>query len=408
MPPREDDCWEAGTYGGVMAREAGFRVPRPGELPVWVAVVPVAFVQAVGSTGAEHRQQSGRIGLDALGYGLLFLSALALLGRRRWPVPTLAVTASATFLYSVHGYVLGPSFLAFVVALVAAVVAGKRVAAWIAASSVVVGFVAAAWAFGGEGGGWLINVDEPSVPGTVGVTSWALLILTVAEVVRFRAERAAQLRQVRAEEQRRQASEERLRIARELHDVLAHNISMINVQAGVALHLIDERPEQARTALAAIKTASKEALTEMRSVISLLRQEGDAPPRTPTAGLARLDDLLDQTRATGLKVHLETTGIPETLPAGTDLAAYRIVQESLTNITRHSGADEVTVRIGYGKDDVTIQVEDNGHGPGDNHGGSGIPGMRERAAALGGQLTAGPGREGGFSVSAVLPKGESA
>jgi signal transduction histidine kinase len=250
----------------------------------------------------------------------------------------------------------------------------------------------------------------------VGLTAWALVVLTAAEIVRFRSEKAAEVRRTLAEEHRRRASEERLRMARELHDVLAHNISMINVQAGVALHLMDQQPEPAgtataRTALAAIKEASKEALTEMRSVIGVLRQAGDEAPRTPTAGLGRLEDLADQARTAGLRVHLEVEGERRPLPAGVDLAAFRIVQESLTNVTRHArpgagGGVTVRIRIGYGEHDVSVRVDDDGRGTtllGEDPGGSGIPGMRERAAALHGEFVAGPGPGGGFRVHARLP-----
>src|SRR3569833_3522631 len=160
------------------------------------------------------------------------------------------------------------------------------------------------------------------------MSTWLRLVRTGAEVVRFRRERADEIRRTHEEEGRRQASEERLRIARELHDVRAHNISMINVQAGVALHLMHERPEQARTALAASKDASKEALTEVRSVLGVLRQVDESAPRAPAAGLARLDDLLARTRVAGLTVRVRTAGTERTLPAGVVLVVFRIIQAS--------------------------------------------------------------------------------
>src|SRR3569833_4184142 len=150
------------------------------------------------------------------------------------------------------------------------------------------------------------------------MSTWLRLVRTGAEVVRFRRVRAVEIRRTHEEEGRRQASEERLRIARELHDVRAHNISMINVQAGVALHLMDERPEQARTALSAIKDASKEALTEVRSVLGVLRQVDESAPRAPAAGLARLDDLVARARVAGIPVRLVAAGAPRPLPAGVD------------------------------------------------------------------------------------------
>jgi signal transduction histidine kinase len=187
--------------------------------------------------------------------------------------------------------------------------------------------------------------------------------------------------------------------------VLAHNISLINVQAGVALHLMDEQPGQARSALEAIKQASNDALGELRSVLDVLRQGDEQPPRAPASGLASLDRLVAGAEATGLEVSTRVEGTPRPLPAGTDLAAFRIVQESLTNVTRHAGPASATVLVRYGNDDLTVQVDDDGRGPAaaDGAGGNGIRGMRERAAALGGELSAGSRPGGGFRVRARLP-----
>jgi signal transduction histidine kinase len=211
---------------------------------------------------------------------------------------------------------------------------------------------------------------------------------------------------MRREEAERQASEERLRIAQELHDVLAHNISLISVQAGVGLHLIDDHPDQARAALAAIKDASKEALAELRSVLDVLRREGDAAPLVPAPRLATdLDALVARASAAGVDVRVEVSGSERPLPPGVDRAAFRIAQEALTNVTRHAGGAAVTVLVGYGDDALTVQVDDDGPGSVANSGGSGrgITGMRERAAALGGRLDAGPRPGGGFRVRAWLP-----
>jgi signal transduction histidine kinase len=230
----------------------------------------------------------------------------------------------------------------------------------------------------------------------------------VAEVALAARQRRQAAEWSRAEEARGRAGEERMRIARELHDVLAHNISLINVQAGVALHLMDEQPGQSRSALVAIKQASNDALGELRSVLDVLRQGDEAPPRTPASGLAHLDRLVAGVSATGLQVQTRVEGTPRPLPAGTDLAAYRIVQESLTNVTRHAGPASATVLVRYGPADLTVQVDDDGRGPaasGDsgNGTGNGIRGMRERVAALGGELTTGPRPGGGFRVQARLP-----
>jgi signal transduction histidine kinase len=247
---------------------------------------------------------------------------------------------------------------------------------------------------------------EPVNSATVAAhTSSLLLVLAVAELAMAGRQRRLAAERTRAEEARRRAGEERMRIARELHDVLAHNISLINVQAGVALHLMDEQPGQSRSALQAIKQASNDALGELRSVLDVLRQGDEAPPRSPASGLAHLDSLVSRAGATGLEVRTRVEGTPRPLPAGTDLAAYRIIQESLTNVTRHAGPATATVLVRYGHDDLTVQVDDDGRGPSSTNGpgGAGIRGMRERVAALGGELDAGPRPGGGFRVLAHLP-----
>jgi signal transduction histidine kinase len=228
--------------------------------------------------------------------------------------------------------------------------------------------------------------------------------LALAGVAMAGCQRHQPAERTRAEEDRRRAGEERMRIARELHDVLAHNISLINVQAGVALHLMDEQPGQSRSALEAIKQASNDALHELRSVLDILRQGGDAP-RSPTSGLDSLDGLVANAAAAGLEVRIRVEGTPRALPAGVDLAAFRIVQEALTNVTRHAGPATATVLVAYGDDGLTVQVDDDGKGVGSAGGrsGNGIRGMRERAAALGGELFTGPRAGGGFRVSAHLP-----
>jgi signal transduction histidine kinase len=367
--------------------------------PLLLALV-VGVIQVAGTYAAGHRQPD-REDFDVVAALLLAAGPAALVFRRRFPAPVLGFVLAATIGYSLTDYPRGPMFLALIVAFVTAVMRGRRVAAIV---SLVVGYFSFLWL------GYLIGTEEaPSLEGALGLGAWLLVLLTAAEFVRSRREQAGEAARSRAEESRRRASEERLRIARELHDVLAHNISLISVQAGVALHLMDERPEQARTALAAIKEASNEALGELRSVLDILRQGNEKPPRSPTSGLADLSDLVSKTEATGLQVTTHVDGTPRPLPAGVDLAAFRIVQESLTNVTRHADGAHATVRVAYGEDDVTVQIDDDGRGrsarlaPGT---GSGIAGMRERAAALGGSLEAGPRSGGGFRVRARLPLGE--
>src|SRR5262249_33417463 len=253
---------------------------------------------------------------------------------------------------------------------------------------------------------------------------WCLVVLGLAETARVRSTHYAEVAKARLEQQRRaraeqerarqeqerrQASEERLLIARELHDVLGHHLSLINVQAGVGLHLMDERPEQARAALAAIKHASAEALRETRAVLAALNPREQSAPRAPTPGLADLDALVAEVTAAGLPVAVKTEGTPRPLPAEVDRAAYRIVQEALTNVRRHAGQSaSAGIFIGYGPRALTVDVLDDGAGAAASYvdGGNGIAGMPERALAPGGSVTAGPRTDGGFEVRARLPTPE--
>jgi signal transduction histidine kinase len=373
--------------------------------------VLAAVVQIGGTVAASgHRQARAPHGcwwasschaathLNAAAVVLLAFGPLVLLVRRRQPRAVLAAVFAATLLYVSLGYLQGPCYFSLLVAVATAVRAGDRRAARVA---VIAGWVLFLWLPAALG-----VTGPPSALAAFAIAAWLLVLLAAAEALRGRQERADEARRARQEEARRKADEERLRIARDLHDVLAHNISLINVQSGVALHLIDERPEQARTALEAINEASADALREVRSALNVLRGSKDQPPRAPTAGLARLDELLSHATAAGVGVSLEVLGDRRPLPASVDLAAFRIVQESLTNIVRHAQANTAKVRLTYGNGDLTLQIDDDGRRPGAQAGGgSGIAGMRERATALGGELDAGPEPTGGFRVHARLPIG---
>jgi signal transduction histidine kinase len=228
----------------------------------------------------------------------------------------------------------------------------------------------------------------------------------VAEI-RDRADRAERTREAEA---RRRVDAERLRIARELHDVVAHGISTINVQAGVAAHLLDRRPEQAGEALETIKRLSKEALGELREILEVLRAVDAADPRQPTTGLAQLDTLIARTRGAGIGVTLAVAGPPRALPVTVDVAAYRIIQEALTNVLRHAGQATASVQLAYGARDLLVEVTDDGTGPphadGADGAGYGLIGMRERAESLGGTFQAHEQPGGGFCVQAKLPAGD--
>jgi signal transduction histidine kinase len=369
----------------------------------------VAAIQIAGSVGASHRGGGGHAcwwasscraptHLDAGAFVLLALGPLALLVRRRWPRPVLTFVFCVTLLYVALGYPQGPNYVSLIAAFVSTVVAGDRLAA---GAALVAGWTMYLWLPAALG-----HTGHPTLLAALSIAAWLLVLFAGAEAVRGRRERAAQARKAREREARRKADEERLRIARELHDVLAHNISLINVQSGVALHLIDERPEQARSALTAINEASADALQEVRSVLGVLRGNLEQPPLAPTVGLDQVDDLVSRATAAGVDVALHVRGDRRPLPASVDLAAFRIVQESLTNVVRHAAATAATVDLSYGNGELGIQIEDDGGGTGnhsDDGAGSGIAGMRERATALGGEFDAGPLPSGGFRVRARLP-----
>ncbi len=212
--------------------------------------------------------------------------------------------------------------------------------------------------------------------------------------------------QTREERARRIAVEERLRIARELHDVFGHTMATISVQAGVGLHVIEQRPEQAREALAAIKTICDDGLTDVKTILGILRADtaAEEQPRAPRDGLDRLTELVDTAEAAGLRVELSVDGDPRPLPAPVDLAAYRIIQEALTNVLRHAEARTVRLALTHEPSRLLIRIRDDGPATStDTPGGHGIDGMRERARALSGQLTAAPHPDGGFEVCAELP-----
>ena len=217
----------------------------------------------------------------------------------------------------------------------------------------------------------------------------------------------AQEIQSREERARRLAAEERLRIARELHDVFGHTMATISVQAGVGLHVLEQRPGQAREALTAIKEICDDGLADVKTILGILRADGpsaEGEPRAPRGGLDRLTDLLDTAEAGGLRVEVRVEGDPRPLPAPVDLAAYRIIQEALTNVLRHAGARTVRLTLQHTPSRLLVRVRDDGRSScADLSRGHGIEGMRERARALSGSLTAAPLPEGGFEVCAELP-----
>ena len=389
--------------------------PRPRPLDLLLALA-VAAIQVAGTLVYSEGEPT-RWSLDAFGYLLLLAGPAALLPRRRWPEGAVAATLGAAAAYAASGYPRGPAGLpAFTFAVVSAIMLGRRSFAW---GALAVAFPAFIWLP-------LLVPDEVerarSLANAAANLAWLPLLAAASEIARSRLERRGERARTAREEARRRASEERLRIARELHDVLAHNISLINVQSGVALHLLDQRPEQARPALEAINQASDAALGELASVLDVLSRgaggdggpdpTGSWAPSPPAAGLGELDSLLRRTRAAGLEVELAVEGERRPVPAGVDLAAFRIVQEALTNVVRHAGGDaRAAVRLTYAPAELVVLVDDDGAGPvaggpqraSPAGAGRGIAGMLERVEALGGTFSAAPRPGRGFRVRASFP-----
>ncbi|MFC0623877.1 sensor histidine kinase [Kribbella deserti] len=360
---------------------------------LWMPLA-VGVVQVAGSFGA-YRGQADRREPDLLMVLLALIGPIALYWLRRRPVVVLTAVTVSTLAYMLLQYPYGPIILSFVIAVFSVVIAGHRLAGWIATAGLYCGHVL---------GRMVLGINEDGVYQSLAVGAWFVVMVVVAELVRNGRERSAAVARTRKQEELRRAGEERLRIAQELHDVVAHHISLINVQAGVALHLVDRQPEQAGTALAAIKEASKEALVELRSIVGVLRQSDESAPRQPVPGLERLGQLLNRTSGAGLEVQQTTAGAPHPLPTSVERAAFRIIQESLTNVVRHSGATSVQVHLQYGGTAFEVRVDDNGRGvPETVVEGNGLVGMRERATALGGSLSITRSPSGGFRVTAQFP-----
>jgi signal transduction histidine kinase len=394
---REDD------RGRVADDTAGME--RSARLPIWAGRPPwaddallaagLAAFGVYGTIGAAGNQPASRPP-GVLAWGLLLAASAAVAFRRRHPLAVLAVTATATAVWLATRHPYGPVFLPLCVAVYTAAASAHRrrfpaLVAWV--GGLLVALVALGMADGGQGLGDRVADQLPQL----------LLAFVVLLGVPLWVGRAAGVRRERGvEEGRRRADEERLRVARELHDVVSHSIAMINFRAGVALHVIDRRPEEAKAALEAIRQGSTGAMQELRAALGVLRDPGGSP-RAPGPGLAQLGELVAGVAGAGRAVEVVVEGDPAELPPAADLAAYRVVQESLTNVVRHAGPAAATVRVAYQPGRVVVEVSDDGPGPAAGPG-SGITGMRERVAAAGGELDAGPRPGGGFNVTARLPR----
>jgi signal transduction histidine kinase len=319
-------------------------------------------------------------------------------------VAVFLTTTAIGLVYYAAGYPDGPAAIGLFVATytLTAQGDGRRSLQIVAAG---IALLAVAWLLVGDlqsfnPAGWvLFRIGTAVMAATLGESVRGRRVLA-AEAVE-RAERAEQTKEAEA---RRRVDAERLRIAREVHDTVAHAIAVINVQAGVTAHVLDRRPQQARETLVTIEQTSARALGELRATLGMLRDAEDR--RAPTPGLGQVEELVGMAREAGLDVKLEVASPPRELPSAVDQAAYRILQESITNVIRHAGPARVTVSLTYGPADLQLRITDDGCGPrhaDGSQGGRGIVGMRERAALLGGELTAGPRQGGGFKVQARLP-----
>ena len=394
----------------VRSREQG-RVRAP-ERARWreAGTVAVVFVLCLLG-GAVHVDDT--VGAPpAAACVLAVVSCAALLVRHRAPLASLAVTTACGVLVPPLGLLLSP--LAVAPAVTASYAYALRApterrAAGAVSLAAVTLMVASTPLFGD------LSWKDASRMGAVAV--FPLMAGVLGHSVRTRRaylaaveERALRAEQSREREARRRVAEERVRIARELHDLVAHQITLANAQATVAAHFFDSRPEQARESLGELVVTTGDALDELRATVGLLRRTEEAAaagPEEPAPGLSRLPALLDSFRSAGLPVSLHQEGPARALPPGLDLTVYRIVQEALTNVTKHAGTEGARVRLVWSRDQVALSVADEG-GSRDSSlperpPGYGLIGMRERATAVGGRLTAGRQPGGGFLVAAELP-----
>lgn len=432
-------------------------------LPTWIQDVLLAlFVTFMQIQGTLRVSETSEVvarplsDLGNLGFALLVVAGAVLVVRRRWPVAVFVINAAVSLVYFSIGFADGPGWLSLFVAIYTVTAHGDgRRSLRIVAVGIAV--LAVAWLIEGvdvepqEALGWLFfRIGAAVMAAALGESIRSRRVIAIEAL-----ERADRAERTRDEEARRRVDAERLRIAREVHDTVAHAIAIINVQAGVTAHVLDKRPDRARETLVTIEQTSAQALHEMRAILGVLRDTDDG--RVPNPGLRQLDDLVAMAREGGLDVKLEVSTPSPQLPSAVDTAAYRIFQEAITNVLRHAGPTRVTVAVGQDTDVLDLRVTDDGGqsgasepenqaqaadngadgvateparpsttraaepatvsimtnsvrpalaaagSSGDGGTGRGIAGMRERCELLGGHLEAGPRPEGGFEVRATLP-----
>ncbi|MGY1711285.1 sensor histidine kinase [Geodermatophilus sp. SYSU D00758] len=365
-------------------------------------VAAAAGLASIASLLSAH--ETGSRPPDAVAVGLLAAAAASLLLRRPRPRTALFGTVGLTLVYLALDYPGGPELPVLMVAFYSVAAAGQR---WETVLVVVL--------FGGGGAVHRAVVERESfleITVTVALLVLAFLLGdSVSTRRRLRAEVQERLRAAAVEkelEARTRVSGERMRIAQELHDVLAHTITTMTVHAGAAADVMADQPEQARRSLATLRACGRDAMAELRATIAVLRSGDDEATRRSAPGLAQLDALVQGVRQAGLPVDLEFRGARRQLPAAVELTVYRVVQEALTNVIRHARASRAVVCVSAAPAAVEVTVEDDGTGrAGTSDPGAGLVGLTERVRALGGALTAGNRPDGGFRVSATLPAPEA-
>ncbi|MEV7966453.1 sensor histidine kinase [Sphaerisporangium sp. NPDC088356] len=423
-----------------MSRLTGLRnAIRSRPYVVDTVIAAVTFAVTVMAPQAGHPRETSPLTPATVVLGAVMCAALIF--RRAWPRVVVAVTLAGLVAHVVVGGTRSALDLVPAIAIATMATHSPRRDAW--RIGVISALVLAAARITFSDASWF----GPEVAGQV---AWIGMATAAGDSVRNRRayvtaveERARRAEQTREEEAERRVMEERLRIARELHDVLAHHIALINVQAQVASHVMDDEPRQAREALGHIRQAGRAALDELRTTVGLLRRPGSTEelPTEPAPGLDRLPELITSFTAAGLRVDCHLEGTPRPLPSPVELTAFRVVQEALTNVSKHAGEATTRVRITYGRRDLTVDVTDDGRGHNpigtagttwtstapqagtairagtgtaaepvadeDTPTGHGLVGMRERALSVGGTFSVGPALGRGFRVHAVLPAPET-
>ena len=366
------------------------RSPRP------VDVVGALVVVGIVILGTTHMEwEAADPARDWVAYACGVTGAASLAFWRRWPLAVTAIAAVTSGVYVARGYPDGPALLPGPLALLALGYQAPRRIAWIGAAAYLASAVIAR-AVGGDG------VEYGEVLAVVGLASAAVL---AGQAIAARGERAAAQRERLALQEEQAIAAERLRIAQDLHDSVAHAMATINVQSGVAAHLLDRDPSQAKAALEAIRVASSHALDELGAILGVLRDPGADAPLAPVSTLADVESLVERARADGLRVTFDVRGSVDSVASSLSSAAYRVVQEALTNVRRHAGS-EATATLDVVIADqgtVRVSVRDDGHGPPTDGSstGLGLVGMRERVESTGGLLRTGPRTDGGFEVVAT-------